>query len=89
MQGKGAEKEGDVAIAMLVGMGDSVGAVFPEEVRGNDFKLGDEISFKRVGPDIVISHVEKRPTLDSLMEGYESAKPGEIDFGESMGKEMW
>lgn len=75
--------------AMLIRMGDSVGAVFPEEVRGNDFKLGDEISLKRVGPDIVISHVEKRPTLDSLMEGYEGAKPGEMHFGESIGKEIW
>lgn len=89
MQENGAEKENDMATATLVRMGDSVGSAFPKEVRGDDFKLGDEISFKRVGSDIVISHVEKRPTLDSLMKGYEGLRPGEIDFGEPMGKEMW
>ena len=58
-----------MATATLTRIGNSVGAAFPKEVRGNDFKLGDKISFKRVGQDIVVSPVRKRPTLESLMEG--------------------
>lgn len=75
--------------ATLTRIGNSVGAAFPKEVRGDDFKLGDKITFRRVGPDIVVSPVKKRPTLESLMEGYQGPKPSEIDFGEAMGKEMW
>lgn len=75
--------------ATLTRIGNSVGAAFPKEVRGNDFKLGDKISFTRVGADIVVSPVKKRPTLDSLMKGYQGSKPDEIDFGEPMGKEIW
>ena len=78
-----------MATATLTRIGNSVGAAFPKEVRGNDFKLGDKISFRRVGRDIVVSPVKRRPTLESLMEGYRGPKPNEIDFGEAMGKEMW
>lgn len=78
-----------MAMATLTRIGNSVGAVFPKEVRGNDFELGDKITFRRVGSDIVVSPVKKRPTLESLMEGYQGPKPSEIDFGGAMGKEIW
>ena len=78
-----------MAMATLTRIGNSVGAAFPKEVRGDDFKLGDKITFRRVGSDIVVSPVKKRPTLESLMKGYQGPRPSEIDFGEAMGKEMW
>lgn len=73
-----------MATATLTRIGNSVGVAFPKEICGNDFKLGDKISFRRVGPDIVVSPVKERPTLESLMEGYQGPKPSEIDFGETM-----
>lgn len=75
--------------ATLTKIGNSVGAVFPAEIRGADFRLGDKIAFERQGDSIVISHARKRPTLDSLMAGYDGAAPELIDLGAPYGKEMW
>lgn len=74
--------------ATLTKIGNSVGAVFPTEIRGDDFRLGDKIVFKRQGDSIIVSHARKRPTLDSLMAGYNGTAPKLIDFDALHGREM-
>lgn len=78
-----------MATATLTKIGNSIGAVFPSEVRGNDFRLGDKLLFERAGDSIIVSHARKRPTLDSLMSGYDGEAPELIDLGAPYGRELW
>ena len=78
-----------MATTTLIKMGDSIGIVFPKEILNGDFKPGDKVSFERVGDNVLISPIGKRPTLQSLMKDYRGPVPQEIDFGEPMGKEEW
>lgn len=78
-----------MATATLTKIGNSIGAVFPSEIRGDDFCIGDKLLFERVGDSIIVSHVRKRPTLDSLMSGYNGKAPEMVDLGAPYGRELW
>lgn len=78
-----------MATCTIMRIGNSVGVTLPREVRGDVFRIGDRVSLRTEDKKIVIEPVAKRPTFDSLMEGYDGPPPAYIDMGLPCGKEIW
>ena len=78
-----------MATCTMTRIGNSVGIALPKEIRGTFFKAGDKVHVESEGAKIIITPANERPTLESLMRGYNGPKPEFIDPGESVGKEVW
>ncbi len=78
-----------MATCTMTRIGNSIGVAIPKEIRGTLYKIGDKVNVENDGTAIVITPVNERPTLESLMRDYKGPKPEFIDPGQSIGKEVW
>lgn len=78
-----------MATCTITRIGNSVGVTLPKVIRGDVFRIGDKVDLRADDGKIVIEPATKRPTFDSLMEGYDGSPPSCIDMGRPCGKEIW
>ncbi len=78
-----------VKSAVLTRMGNSVGVAIPKEFRTAGFEQGCRVEIEKTADALIIRPVNERPTLQSLMRGYDGPSPEFIDPGASMGGELW
>jgi antitoxin MazE len=71
--------------------GNSLGLRIPQPVANEvGFTAGTKVSIQVVGDTIVISPLQKKYTLDELLEGVTPELiGGEYDWGEPVGREIW
>lgn len=77
-----------MATATLTRIGNSVGVAIPKELRTYGFELGDRVDIEYDSGSLKITPIKRRPTLKSLMRGYQGPAPDFIDPGEPVGKEV-
>ncbi len=78
-----------VKTAVLTRIGNSVGVAIPKEFRTAGFEQGQRVQIEQTPDALVIRPISARPTLHSLMQGYNGPTPEFIEPGASMGKEIW